>query len=371
MGNSSKKSNNPLITSTEFNSFKDSTEARGVPQDKEWGIDTVTLSIPASYVQVLEKNDWSHVEGKSSYNFDKTAQVSNFSVGYANVRVAYMPIYRSIFMSFNAARLISPKSAELLPPAALKPLVEKLLLGVVPQIPVLPDFMGIDEDGVVEFAPDWDKQVKLTRLDCDRNFLVDCPEYLRHALSHVKGKYQKTVHLYFNHEGWTRANTTESAGMDRIYDKSAELRNLELEERFHWDKRVYRFESQLQRDRLKTFGVTTLDRIDDEAVWNVLERRWDACGWGIELPGQEGGLDELLLSLGEKDRIPFLGFMVATAEGITDKVDSKQRKRLSRIAKDMGLVPGLPVSSYRKMTKFLSLWHGKSVSHGEAAGQSL
>jgi len=353
--------NNLLITSTE-SSFHNPANPPHWPQDNEWGIDTCYLSIPVtSEVPELAHNSWGQTEGKQNDKFDKTTYVSNFSVGYANVRVAYIPIYGSIYVSFNAARIISRKSAELLPPAALKPLVELLLLEIVPQIPVMPTFMTIDSQGTIEFASDWTMQVKFTRLDCARNLYVDSPEYVKHALSKVKSKYQKTVHIYFDHEGWTRANETKSAGIDRFYDKSAELRYMELEERFHWDKRVFRFESQLQGDRLDKHGLKTLDKVCDEAVWNVLETRWKACGWDVRMPGEES-LDELLTSVPEKERMPFLGYLSTEAEGMADLIDTKLQKKYSRLASVLGIVPGLSISSYRPMTRRLSLWHGTCVA---------
>lgn len=362
MANESKNTNNLFITSTESSFYKPASNPPHWPQDKEWGIDTCFLSIPVtSDVPELAQNSWRQTEGKQNEKFDKTTYVSIFRVGYGDVRVAYMPIYGSIFISFNAARIISRKSAELLPPAALRPLVERLLGEVVPQIPVMPTFMSIDHDGTIQFANDWTLQVKFTRLDCARNLYVDSPEYVKHALSKVKSKYQKTVHIYFDHEGWTRANQTKSAGIDRFYDKSAELRNLELEERFHWDKRVFRFESQLQGDRLTKYGLKTLDKVCDESVWNVLETRWDACGWDVPLPG-EGSIDELLTQVPDKERLPFLGFLGAQSEGLSDLIDAKPMKKYAKLALSLGVVPGLPVPSYRPMTRRLSLWHGTCVA---------
>jgi hypothetical protein len=357
MSNSVQKSNNLLITSTESSSHKPY-QSPHLPSDKEWGIDTCTLSIPVSSdVPELAHNSWSQIEGKQNARYDKTAFVSNFQVGYANVRVAYMQIYKSIFISFNAARIISRKSAEVLPPSALSPLVERLLLDVVPQIPVLPRFMSIDHQGTIEFAHDWSRQTKFSRLDCARNMYVDNPEYIKHALSKVKSKYQKTVHIYFDHEGWTRANCTQSAGIDRFYDKSAELRNLELEESFHWDKRVFRFESQLQGDRLNKYGLKTLDKVSDESVWHVLDERWDSLGWDVRIPG-EGSIDELLTSIPEKQRLPFIGYLSAQAEGMTDLLDVKTQKKYAKVAASLGIIPGLSISNYRPMTRRLSIWHG-------------
>lgn len=361
MQNSTKNDNNLLITSSETSFSNPSGTLANLPSDSEWGLDTVCLSIPVTdTVQELAHNSWDLSAGTQTDKVDKSKYISNFLAGHAKVNVTYMPLHSTLYMQFNAARLLSRKSAELLPPKALKPLVEKLLLDVIPQTPVMPMFMTIDHEGTFELAAGWARQVGITRLDCARNFYVDCPEYVRHALSNVKGKYQKVVHIYFDKEGWTRANAAKSAGIDRIYDKSAELRNLELDERFHWDKRIYRFEAQLKKDRIKKFGVGTLDRISDESVWEVLETRWKSCRWGIALPGK-GSLDELLLDLPEKDRLPFTGFLAVCGEGMGDVVDPKTRKRFAKLASSIGVVPGLKISQYRPMNRVLSLWHGGAI----------
>lgn len=356
--NSSKNTNNLLVTPSESFPETGLGTATGIPRDKEWGIDTCTLSIPVrDDVPELAQNSWGQTEGKQNERYDKTTYVTNLSVGYADVRVAYMPIYSSIFVSFNSARILSRKSAELLPAGALKPLVESLLYEISPQLPVLPVCMNLDSHGTLELTADWEQQVKFTRLDCARNLYVDSPEYVKHALSNVTSKYQKVVHIYYDHEGWTRANQTKSTGMDRIYDKSAELRNLELDERFHWDKRVFRFECQLQGDRLSKFGLKTLDRVSDESVWNVLATRWDSCRWGIPMPGQ-ASLDELLMEVPIKDRLAFIGFLSAKAEGLTDLIPRKVCEKHSRLARSLNLIPGFPLGRYRPMDKVLSLWHG-------------
>jgi len=357
-----KNSNNLFITSSETLSSPQGVTSATMPSDAEWGIDTVYLSMSVKdQVPELANNSWQVIGGTQTEKVDKTKFTSFFDFGYANVNVSYFPLYEAMYLHFNAARLLSRKSSELLPPRALRPLVETLLIELIPQIPVLPVFVTIDGLGTIDFEKSWAEQVKVTRLDCARNFYVDCPEYVRHALSHVKGKYEKTVHIYHDHEGWTRANATKSAGIDRIYDKSAELRNLELDERFFWDKRVYRFETQLQKDRLKKFGTKTLDRITDETVWQILETRWKSCGWGISLPGA-GSLDELLTSLELKDRLSFSGFLALCGEGMGDLIDDKSKRKFHRIASKIGLVPGLSISSYRPMTRILSLWYGSAVN---------
>ena len=353
---STKNSNNLLVTPSNVRSSK-LMPVLSLPSDKEWGIDSVTLSIPVSSdVPELAHCDWDYTDGKVGHGFDKSKYVSNFLFNNANVRVSYSPIYGRIFVSFNAARLVTGKSTELLQPSALARLVQALLLDIVGQMPVLPTCMQI-LDGALEFLPEWQSQIAFTRIDFARNFSIESPELVKHFLSRIRCAYQKTVHYYFDDEGWTRANVTKSQGIDRMYDKSAELRGLELDEKFHWDTHIFRFEAQLQKDRLKKFDVKTLDKITDAAVWSTLESRWKAGNWGISLPG-EGSVFELIQSIPEPKQLEFIGYLGAHEAGLQDKLNKKKMDSFGRLCKRLSVIPGRPIRDYGLMNQKLDLWAG-------------
>jgi hypothetical protein len=171
--------------------------------------------------------------------------------------------------------------------------------------------------------------------------------------------------MYFNKDGWTLVNASKTQGMDRIYDKSAELKSLEQEERFEWDRKWLRFEAQLMRDRLKKYGLKTLDKIEDQRVWDAIEDRWNRCEWGVSLPGP-GSLADLSRLLPSKKRIEFFGYMAACTFGFLDVLDQLVIRRCKKAVKSLNVTPGSPLDSYGPMSRKLSLWHGEVVSEETA-----
>lgn len=356
-----KTGNNLLLTTTDLSIEQLIALQSTPPNDMDWGIDTVALHVPVnSDVAELAHNSWYASSGEQTEKIDKSKWYSNFTVGWANVYMSYSPLYGSIYMQFCAPKVLAPTSTALLPPKALVPLVESLLLELVPQIPVLPRCMTIDGHGTIEFQAQWQSQLKIARLDCARNFQISKPDYLRHSLARVISKNMKVAHMYWSKTGWTRSNMTKKEGMDRMYDKSMELLNHELDEQFQWEVGIYRFEAELRKDRLKKTGLLTLDRLNDESVWNSLHWRWEQSNWGIFMPGQ-GSIGELLSGLKEDVRLRFVGYLALESKGLGDLVEEKEAKKMSRIAAGLNIMPGAEIAEYGAMNHYLSLWHGREV----------
>lgn len=356
-----KTTNNLLLTTTDLSIEQLIALQSSPPHDIDWGVDTVALSIPVeSNVAELAHNGWSGIKGDQTETVDKSRWYTNFTVGWANVNVSYSTLYGSITLTFCAPKVLAPTSTALLPPNALEPLVENLLLEVVPQIPVLPRCMTIDEHGTIDFQAGWQSHIKIARLDCARNFQISKPDYLRHALARVISSYSKVAHTYWSKTSWTRSNMTKNEGMDRMYDKSMELLNHELDEQFHWEVGIYRFEAELKRSRLQKTGLMTLDRVNDERVWYALHWRWEQSNWGIFMPGQ-GSLGELLSGLKEEMRLRFVGYLALHSKGLGDLVEEKEARKLGRIAAGLNIVPGAELTDYGAMNHYLSLWHGCEV----------
>jgi hypothetical protein len=360
----SKSNNNLLVTPTNVDSTSYSEPTPTIPHDNEWGLDSIVLSVPVvEEDQDFPDCEWDFIEGRIYGGADESKYVSNLTHKNGSIRVSYKPIRKAMFISFNAARLVSERSIELLPPSALQPLLANLFVALVGQIPIRPAFVSID-NGEIVLANGWEKQVSFIRLDCARNFMVENPEAIKHALSQRQGKYHKTTHMYFNKEGWTLVNASKTQGVDRIYDKSAEMKLLEQEERFAWNRKWFRFEAQLMKQRINKYGLKTLDKIDDQRVWGAINGRWNRCEWNVSLPGK-GSLADLSQKLPIKKRIEFFGYMAACAHGFLDVADLGIIKRCKKHAKDLRVTPGLPLELYGPMDMTLSLWHGEVVSQEE------
>lgn len=364
--NAPKNENNLLVTPQNIESTEGTRPTPTTPNDKNWGLDSIVFSVPVvEEDQDFPDCDWDFIDGRIYAGSDESRYVSNLIHENGKIRVSYKPIRKEMYISFNAARIVSAKSIELLPPSALRPLLERLFVDLVGQIPLRPAFVSIT-NGEIRLIDGWEKQVSFIRLDCARNFIVEQPEAIKHALSQQRGKYHKTTHMYFNKDGWTLVNASKTQGVDRIYDKSAEMKSLEQEERFEWNRKWFRFEAQLQKERLKKYGLKTLDKLDDQRVWDSIEDRWSKCEWNVSLPG-EGSLLELSLQLPIKKRIEFFGYMAACTHGFLDVADQGAIKRCKKHVKSLRVTPGLPLELYGPMNMTLSLWHGEVVPQDESS----
>ena len=143
-----------------------------------------------------------------------------------------------------------------------------------------------------------------------------------------------------------------------MYDKSAELAAYGEEEALKQDGSWFRFEAQLQKSRLKTTGLDTIERLTDDAVWQAIEKRWDACGWGVSLP-KKNTFWAALEKAQEKDRVGLLGFMAAARYEVTYLLRSSSVNRLKRLADSLGLVPGISLDSIGLPTRRVCLRAGK------------
>jgi len=362
MNHSGEPTVNPLLTVEILN---EKAPKPAVPTDIELGIDTVRMFIPVN----LDLCEWD----SSLWGYDSTgnSSVKNrtyhhletvIGLDFADVKVVLYPDTAIARLSFNAARLLTPKSRELLDPDVLVPLVEAVLNSVSHL--VVGAFDSVDlATGAFTREPNWADQVGLTRLDIARNLLIDSPHDVRMTLEKLQPHKGKTMHKYWDAEGgWTLWNKTKTTGSDRLYDKAAELAAHTKDETLAaandgW----YRFETQLEKDRIKRFGFSKLSGITRERVWQALEARWDKCGWGVMLP-EQGRLKEMLENVPIKERMEFLGFLEAANRHQTSIMHPPQIAKMQKLAKKLGVTPGVSLDEQGLLTRQLSLYEGKIIS---------
>jgi hypothetical protein len=349
-----------LLTDSKVFSSRKSSQSS--PTDVEWGIDTVNLSFPVNLD--LCESDTSLWSSESSRFWSDSKRSSSqvewdFESEFANVKVVLVIDKGICNLRFNAARLLTPKSRNLLQPRLLEILVGKLLEQV--RSHVWPDFDKVLDDGEVVRLPDWSRNVRVTRLDAARNLFIDDIQTLKDVLVHTKPKYGKTSHLYWDSKGgWTLTNETKRSGKDRIYDKDLELHKSSPDEKLSQNGRWFRFEAQLQKDRLKSHGLASLADVSDLKVWKAIESRWDKCMWGVKLP--EGGkVREALYGLSPTEKVALLGFLAASLFGITHDLPSARVKKYSKMCSQLGLTPGVPLEKLGVANRELSLWEGRII----------
>lgn len=352
---------NPLLTVEILN---EKAPRPVVPTDNELGIDTVRMFIPVNLdLCEWESSLWGYEStGNSSvknrtYNHLETV----ISHDFADVKVVLYPDTAIARLSFNAARLLTPKSRQLLDPDALLPLVDGVLNSVSHL--VVGAFDSVDPaTGLFIRDPNWADHVGLTRLDIARNLFIDSPQDVRMTLEKLQPHKGKTMHKYWDAEGgWTLWNKTKTTGSDRLYDKAAELAahtkdDTLAAENDGW----YRFETQLEKDRIKRFGFSKLSGITRERVWQALETRWDKCGWGVMLP-EQGQLKEMLENVPIKERMAFLGFLEAASRHQTALMHPPQVTKMQKLAKKLGVTPGVSLDEQGLLTRQLSLYEGKII----------
>jgi hypothetical protein len=292
-------------------------------------------------------------------------------LGNATARVTLYLRTNRCRIEFNPSRVLSPKGTQLLPPELLNTVVSEALDEVRPA--AWPMFDTVTPEGEIVRDPDWEAQVLVKRLDLARNFRISAPEAVKAALEAVDPRYLKSKHHYMTGEGaWGIENRTKSSGKDVFYDKSAELGSTDIDPEF--DARVaveggvLRFEAQMRTPRLKSYGLTRLDLISPQACWEALCKRWDATGWGTPIT-TGGDLYRLVEDLPYAKRARLVGYLMLKAHGADTGISAGQERSLRRLAKDVGLTPGLPLESQGAPNRYLDLSTGELEDCDAADGE--
>lgn len=328
----------------------------------DWGIDTVKLSFRTSADNSYTWSPFwtsSRTRNRPNSPVEDETYIGCLSLRTGDVRATLYVQNNICHVEFNAARLTHGKSEQLLDPDFLHVWAKAIIEALAPHAGA--EFIRYDENGEETWDSNWQSRVQIKRLDIARNFLVSNPDLVKHALPLVQAKYQRVKQEYQNSGGgWTLVNGTQQAGTDRMYDKEAELAQHAIECRFsEAGSRVFRFEAQLQKDRLKRYGLTRLSDVTADRAWKALEGRWEATGWGTGLPGPSGLLEAVEgLSPLVKERM--LGFLLMEAEGVSPQVLSPSQVATRRKeAKDIGLVPGMPLTLLGAPSQHLDLHTGR------------
>jgi len=346
-----------------------------VPADSDWGIDTVSCWLPVNLS--LCSGDtalWSSVSTRNRLDSEDRVETSVhlgfLHKDFGDVRIELYPSDSRCRLHFNAARMVTPKSASLLPPAALKRIVE----GILDEIrdSVWAEFDRVDDLGTVTRDADWQSQVHITRIDLARNFKVAKPELVKIGLRAAKSRNSKSTHEYTSNGTWTFENRTKTSGTDRFYDKSAELEAFGVDEALKQQDTTFRFETELKKDRLDAFGLRTLDRVTDKTVWKAISKRWGATGWGIALPSG-GGLYSSVSRLSHSMCDNLIGFLFRRAEGLDEDMPAQYRRERDKRARELGLTPGVPVDLLGPADRFLDVHSGtvNQLPDGDEANDEL
>lgn len=350
------------LSNTARKSADSSSSDESVAFATDWGIDTVKVSYA---VNPGQSSSWSDFwRDRSSRTLRETGAEAETLVGYlkfehGDVRVTLYMNRAICHMEFNASRLVQGKSSALWTPDGLIHLVKRFLEEVREH--AWPEFIRWTDDGEIVWDENWADQVKIRRLDIARNFIVADPELVKRALPNITSRHARMKVQYQSSKGgWTIVNGTSRSGQDRIYDKAAELDAAQPEATLRdAGEGLFRFETQLQKERLASHGLTRLSDVTSNTSWKALEGRWEATRWGSPLP-TSSGLLEALEGLSGLQTERLLGFLHLDAAGQAEATQTPSHvKDYRALARSRGLTPGMPVELLGKAEQALSLAAGE------------
>jgi len=315
-----------------------------MPSDIDWGVDYIKLSFTVDPEQCDLSNDLWTSSNTRSWGEDQSESFAlhrMIALETSNVRVDLYVHSNTCHMSFNPSRIISPKSALLLPPESLKTMVERLIENHLKI--TWPEFVRISEHDEIIWDSNWEESVRITRLDVSRNFTVSDPDLVKQGLPKLPARYGADLNVYVSKKnGWTLAHRTKTSGTDLMYDKSADLNEGIFDESINGKDRLFRFESQLLGSRLKGLGLSRLSNVSPQTVWNAIAKRWIESGWGTPLSGS-GDVYEALKHLTITKQENMLGYLALKAAGRTSLMSRHHMLEKDAAAKALGLMPGLPL----------------------------
>lgn len=186
-------------------------------------------------------------------------------------------------------------------------------------------------------------EARVRRLDVGRDFgEVARPGELIRGLAPIPRAWARRnlVHADPARNGAQTLMVGSGAGVARLYDKAAETQGKAPEG-------TLRFEAQCRSDWCEKYGgLRVLADVDDASVSRLAGNRWEWSAMGAEVSGLNRVVDRVMsdLSMSERERTMFLGYLVRQAAGDSLGVTSSRTLAKYRAAqRRLGLVvdPGM------------------------------
>ena len=359
-----KNTNNPLLTGWET---KPNQSAIKVPNDSDHGVDWVNLRIALDPSSIdLSSPIWTVNKNGKLPDPDLTydAYYANIPFGETVVEsVIYVDTMR-LYMRFNPSTALYGKSKSILPADALRPLVGKLIDECYKHF--APAFDHVDDQGTVSRDPLWAEKVWISRLDCARNLQIIDTVRFKQAIEKATPRNKKTKYIYESGiDGWGVVNKTKTVGQDRVYDKDVELALHDADEILSQvEGTCFRFEAQLQSDRLDKFGLRRLSDVSTGRVWQVIEERWIDCRWDVTF-AEPGTAAKAMQHLSASDKTGLLGYLGKHQLGFLEDITISAARKYGPMAKSLGLIPGMPLEAQGAATQVADIFSGRVIDLGD------
>jgi hypothetical protein len=345
---------------------KQSSNPVAIPTDALHGVDYISYAIPIYPDDVMLQDErWERVRKTSK----KTDVIyDNYrcavTVGHAQVYLYLMPLNDRLTVSFNPSRVFSKAStATLCPSGAVARATELVLHELLLMFGDMPFGNFNQHSGEVSLTKGWELMLRVKRLDAARDFIFD------DQLVETVSSFWAAVVPYKNRTRWNVENeakgsryysqTTKQEGLDKIYNKAGQLREA-YGVKSAVPHGMFRYETEIKSNRLKTSGIVTLKDITEEKVWNATERFWAKTGYGVTVYSPSSAFTALD-GLSNTMRYKLRGFLEYAAEGLMDLSD-RSEKRYYEMALKLGLLPGLPIKSFGERLGVVDLFKGGLAS---------
>jgi len=357
--NYSKNDKHPLLTGGN----ESSNQSLLLPQDNDYGVDFVHCGFDLHPdFSDLDSSLWAidrwGTERIPGIIHPQLFQHIPFGNTYVEVEVRTLD-WRC-YVRFNPSRAVYGKSRQLLHPAAVEGLIEKLLVELQPL--VFPSFVFVNRQGEFVNESDWASQVSLSRVDCARNLIIDDPNRFKLAAQKAQPAQNPTIHSFGKKgKSWGLVHGTVSVGQDRLYDKNADLKRFDVEASLVQDVgEWFRFEAELRSDRLEKFGLKRLSSLSDERVWNAILTRWEASRWGVTL-STPGSIVAATKDLSVNEKSQLFGYHSMHLLGLQDEIPQSRHRKYGKLSRDLGLQLDVPIEFQGIASRKVDIWHGKII----------
>jgi len=187
---------------------------------------------------------------------------------------------------------------------------------------------------MADWPQDWAKRVKISRLDAAYDFIPTSPDWTIAKLITKKPKFggNPVYRPSRTGQGTIEIQYSNSRGKVQIYDKhDCDPTSPEG---------LLRFEVQAKKDMLKTVGLTTLDRVTDAKVHELLKCRLDITNWNTPVGVSNDDLAILINSFNltpqEKRRIH--GHIAMNEAGVNYGFSDRAMREMENTVRKLGLV---------------------------------
>ena len=297
-----------------------------IPSEDLPGIDRLSLSFPVSSF-VRNRDLWSSWAEGSHPAYGPYVRVGGrFPVAPFQSAFIGLTAYDSVpsiwaRVEWNPSRVVDPDGCSLASVYQALDTASEVMAGVF-------DFV---ENPVLD-----PERINVTRLDVARDFSSGCftPERFIRSLANVPRPYARRSSIFSDPKSGRAETLTvgSNSGALRLYDKFVESSG-------SVDPGTMRLEFQCRKSWLRRYGgISSLADLNGDSVTLLSRNRFDWGGMGAEVDST-GDLWSRLqsTSLSERERVFFLGWLVASRSGSTPNLGSATLAKYRRLQRELGV----------------------------------